>query len=209
MIRIISKPFAVAVIALLACIVANAQSVPQFKDGKVTGPGFVVMVPNDLPVEVAATPETLNGFYIGLPPRSAPAGTATLRQTAAHPASYRYIAFEAKWDTGDMPSLGAVVDSITSNLIDSIPANLVNAGDVSLEGNFPARLGTLPARRVVLKYKNTERKPAVRQIVVAYNARKDASAIVYFFVLNTTEENFLEDLSLFSKVLAGFKLADQ
>ena len=190
----------------LISIAAAAQSIPQVKDGVVSGAGFVLTVPADVKVEVGTSEESDHGFYIELPPR--PAGSVQLRSSRT-PSGYRYIAFDTKWDTGDMPSLAAVVDRITSNVLDYIPADLVNAGEVSVEGNFPARLGSLPARRLVIKYRNTQRKPAVRQEIVAYNARKDASAIVYLLILNTTEQNFQEDVSLFSKIIAGFKLADQ
>ena len=204
--RIYLKPIVLAWLALLLTAASVGQSPPQVKDGKISGAGFVITLPPDLAVEIAATSESEHGFSIDLPPR--PVGSVQLRSSRT-PTSYRYIAFDTKWDSGDMPSLDAVVNNISSNLLDSVPADLVNAGEISLDGNFPARLGSLPARRLILKYRNTQHKPAIRQIIVAYNARKDASAIVYMLILNTTEQNFQEDVSIFSKVIAGFKLADQ
>lgn len=187
----------------MASSAAVAQSI-ETKDGKVTGPGFVIAPPSGVTVDVGATPESAHGFYVALPPQPADSPTRT-----ALTRTYRYIAFNAKWDAGDMPSLQAVVDSITSNVVATIPSYLVTYGDIVIDGNFPARLGTLPARRLVLKFKNSEHKPAIRQIIVAYNARKDASAMVYFLVLNTTEQNFQEDLGVFGKFLAGFKVTGQ
>ena len=188
---------------LLASSALTAQSI-EVKDAKVTGPGFVIALPPGLTVEVGANSESAHGFYLALPPQAA--------DVAASPGltrTYRYIAFDAKWDAGDMPSLEAAVASITNNVLGSIPSYIVHSGDIVIDGNFPARLGTVPARRLVLKFKNAEHKPAIRQIIVAYNARKDASAIVYFLVLNTTEQNFQEDLGVFGKILAGFKVTEQ
>ena len=122
---------------------------------------------------------------------------------------YRYIAFDTKWDIGDMPSLDKVVDNLTSNILDRMPPEIVGDGPVMLEANLPARLGTLPARRLVIKYRNSQKKPAIRQVIVGYRVRKDAGAIIYFLTLNTTQQNFQEDIGLFSKILAGFKLTDQ
>ena len=185
----------------------TAQSVPTIKDGQITGAGFVIAVPADILVETAATPETLHGFYIELPPL--PKDAPIVRSSPTRRSAYRYIAFDTKWDVGDLPSLNAVVDRITSNILEYIPSEIVAPGPVSLDANLPARLGTLPARRLVIKYKNTAKQPAIRQIIVAYNPRKDASAIIYLLTLNTTAQNFQEDVNLFSKILSGFKLSDQ
>lgn len=179
------------------------QSVPQMRDGKVVGAGFEIAIPAGVRVTIGATPESEHGFFLELPP------DADDRHAATTHTPYRYIAFDTKWDVGDMPSLQAVVDSITSHILDYIPADLVADGELSLDGNIGTRLSTIPARRLVVKYKNTAKQHAVRQILIAYNARKDADAVVYTFILNTTEENFQEDVSLFSKLLAGFKLTNQ
>ena len=204
--------FFVAALASAITVAGQAQSVPTCKDGIISGNGFTVTLPHNLVVDMATTPETLHGFYISLPAKYAsndkPA-SPTLRRLGTHSPSYRYIAFDTKWGVGDMPSLNAVVESMTSNILDYIPAELVGSGSVMLEGNLPARLGTLPARRLVLNYRNSGKQPAIRQVVVAYRTRKDASAVVYLLTLNTTRDGFQEDVEVFSKVLAGFKLTDQ
>ncbi len=176
----------------------------EVKDGTVTGPGFAITLPAGTAVDVGVNPESAHGFYLGLPPE--PADTQTHSGLTR---TYRYVAFNTKWDLGDLPSLQAAVESITENITATIPKYVLNSGTVTMDGNFPARLGSLPARRLVFKYTNTQHKAAIRQIVVAYNARKDASAIVYFLVLNTTEQNFQEDLGIFGKLLAGFKVTGQ
>ena len=175
------------------------------KDNEVTGAGFVVTLPADIAVEPGSTSESAHGFYIDLPPRS----KDTPLRRAGHESSFRYIAFDTKWDIGDMPSIDSVIDQLTSNILDHIPPEIVGYGPVTLDANLPARLGTLPARRLIIKYRNTEKKPAVRQIIIAYRTRKDAAAMVYFLTLNTTAEHFQEDIGVFSKILAGFKLTDQ
>lgn len=201
--RILAKLLLIGYLSLVTSSAALAQSV-DVKDGKVTGPGFVITLPPGVTPDVAATTESSHGFYLSLPIRASDAQTRPpLTRT------YRYIAFDTKWDLGDMPSLQAAVDSITHNLSSTIPSYVANSGEVTIDGTFPARLGTLPARRIVLKYTNNGRKPAIRQVVVAYNARKDASAVVYFLVLNTTEQNFQDDLGVFGKILAGFKVTGQ
>ncbi len=192
-------------VALLSIASAAAQSVPTVKEGQVTGAGFVITLPTDIVVEPAGTNESTHGFYLDLPPRS---GNAPIRREG-HDSSYRYIAFDTKWDIGDMPSLDKVVDSLTSNILEHIPPEIVGEGPVMLEANLPARLGTLPARRLIIKYRNSQKKPAIRQIIVGYHARKDAAAIIYFLTLNTTQQNFQDDIGLFSKILSGFKLTDQ
>lgn len=209
MIRLICKLFALTSLALCFLPPARAQSAPAVKDGQVSGAGFTFILPADLLAKPGYSDETLHGFYIPLAPTVGEKETATLRRSSGHPFNYRYIAFDTRWDIGDMPSLDAVVQSITSNILDNIPPEIVAPGDVVLDANLPVRLGTLPARRLVIKYRNTAKQQAIRQVIVAYYARKDASAIVYLLTLNTTEQNFREDVNVFSKVLAGFKLTGQ
>jgi len=209
LIRLIFKLLAIVALALWVLPPARAQSVPTIKDGQVSGAGFTFTLPADLLAKPAYSDETQHGFYIPLPPAILEKETATLRRSGGHPSNYRYIAFDTRWDIGDMPSLDAVVQSFTSNILDNIPPEIVGSGDVLLDANLPVRLGTLPARRLVIKYRNTAKQPAIRQVIVAYYARKDASAIVYLLTLNTTEQNFREDVNVFSKVLAGFKLSGQ
>jgi len=192
-------------LALLSIASATGQSIPTVKDGQVTGAGFTITLPADITVDPGATNETTHGFFVELPPRSS---NAPVRREGRD-SGYRYIAFDTKWDIGDMPSLDKVVDNLTSNILDRMPPEIVGDGPVMLEANLPARLGTLPARRLVIKYRNSQKKPAIRQVIVGYRVRKDAGAIIYFLTLNTTQQNFQEDIGLFSKILAGFKLTDQ
>jgi len=199
--RIVSK-LLLASLALLICGSTAAQNV-QVKDGQVIGAGFAVNLPPGISVDVSANSESMHGFYVALPPRppDVPPNSAPSR-------SYRYIAFDTKWDLGDMPSLDAAVQAVTGDLIEYVPSYLVNS-DIVVDANLPARLGTLPARRLVLKFKNSAHKQAIRQMIIGYRARDDASAIVYLLVLNTTEENFDDDLGIFGKILAGFKVTNQ
>lgn len=193
--------------AWLVCAGAMAQSAPQISDGKITGNGFTMTMPQDVKAQPGATEESEHGFYIDLTHKAGP-GTVTLRSSKMA-SSYRYIAFDTRWDIGDMPSLDSVITEIVDHTLDHIPPEIVAPGPVLLDSNLPMRVGGLPARRLVIKYKNTEKQRAIRHVVIAYNARQDASAIVYLIVLNTTEENFQEDVSVFSKILAGFKLTTQ
>lgn len=202
--QVVAMLYLTLFIAFVLSIAAPAQTVPQLKDGVITGAGFTITLPPDVSPEIGANTESTHGFYFELPPRGSDQVTRPSDELA-----YRYISFDTNWDLGDMPSLDAVVSSITSNLVDAIPASLTGAGNIVLEASLPARLGTLPARRLVFKYRNREKKPAIRQLVVAYNARKDAAAIVYELVLNTTQENFQADVSVFAKIMAGFKATNQ
>jgi len=202
-----SKLVAAGCFAVALCLGAVAQSVPQIKDGQVVGSGFTVTLPAGVNAQVGANSESEHGFYIELSgPQAANNSLYQLHPTKPH--SYRYIAFDTRWDIGDMPSLDAAVDALTLHIGEAVPSYIVDSGDIVLAGNFPTRLGGLPARRLILKFKNNDRKPSVRQMIVAYDARKDASAIVYVLVLNTTEQNFDEDMGVFGKIVAGFKLSD-
>jgi hypothetical protein len=189
-------------LAILASTSVFGQSVPEIVDGKVTGAGFTLTLPPHITAQVAAGPETLHGFRIDLSPRQ-------LGVPAKNRLENRYIAFDTRWDTGDFPSLDAVVADITSHVMSYLPDELTGNGEVSLNGNFPAQLGTLPARRLVINYRNSAKKPSVRQIIVAYRSRHEAAGIVYLLTLNTTEDSFYQDLSIFSKVIAGFRLTAQ
>jgi hypothetical protein len=200
--RILPKFFLVLLFAVLICVSAAAQSV-QVANGKVIGPGYQITLPDGVNVSTSVNPESAHGFYLALPPEPADVPARPLMQT------YRYIAFSTRWDLGDMPSLDAAVNSITGNIAGSVPSYIVNSGEIVVDGNFPARLGTIPARRLVLKFRNKHHDDAIRQVIVAYDTRKDASAIVYFLVLNTTEQNFEEDLGVFGKILRGFKVTGQ
>jgi hypothetical protein len=88
-----------------------------------------------------------------------------------------------------------------------VPAELVGGdGVISLSSTFPAKLADLPARRLVVEFKNKQKKPSVRQIIVALRTRSDASPLLYIATLTTTKADFSQDLNLFVKLLAGFKL---
>ena len=193
----------VAALACWLCAAAVSQTVPQLKDGLITGAGFTLKLPPGVSAQIGANSESEHGFYIDLQPHP-----EHVESRSAHVRSFRYIAFDTRWDIGDMPSLDAAAQVVTSGITDNLPSYIVSSGDILLDGNYPARLGTLPARRLVFKFRNSERKPSVRMVIVAYDARKDASAIVYLLTLNTTQENYDEDLGVFGKVLAGFKLSD-
>jgi hypothetical protein len=192
------------VLATLVFAVAGcAQSAPQVADNRVIGAGFTVTIPAGLIALPAATAETAHGFYIDLNP--ADHGT-TARSPKLSP---RFIAFDTKWDDGSLLSLDAAVQDVLSNLSLYVPAEVRGSDEVDLDGNLPARLGGLPARRLIIKFRNSARKPAVRQIIVAYSARKDAAAIIYYLILNTTQQDFDDDVVMFSKLLAGFKVTTE
>lgn len=191
---------------LAACtalsVAGHAQSVPQVADGNVVGAGFTVAIPSGLTAIPAATSESAHGFYIDLDPSH----VAISRSPRL---SSRFVVFDTRWDDGDMPSLNAVVESILNDLQEYVPAEVRSSSEVDLDGNLPARLAGLPARRLVIKFKNSAHKPALRQILVAYNQRKDAAAVVYLLILNTTQQDFEDDVGVFSKLLAGFKLTGE
>jgi hypothetical protein len=192
-----------AAVTLMLAGACCAQTAPQVADNKVIGAGFTVTIPPGFIALPAATAETAHGFYIDLNP-------ADHNLTARSPKlSPRFIAFDTKWDDGDMPSLDAAVQNVLMNLSVYVPADVRSSDDATLDGNLPARLGGLPARRLIIKFRNSSRKPAVRQILVAYKARKEATAIVYFLILNTTEQDFNDDVVIFSKLLAGFTVTNE
>jgi hypothetical protein len=117
----------------------------------------------------------------------------------------RYIAFSTLWNSG-ATSLDDAVREMTSDLSTLVPAEIAGHGTLRLTSIFPAKLGDLPARRLVVEFTNRQKKPSVRQILVAYRTRKDANAVVYLASLTTTQMDFSHDLSIFAKLLAGFKL---
>lgn len=185
---------------LLGVVASYAQSVPQVADGKIVGTGYTIALPPGLTALPAATAECAHGFYIDLDPNN---HSATARSPRLSP---RFIVFDTRWDDGSMPSLDVVANDILNDLHDYLPPDVRSSSEVFLDGNLPARLGGLPARRLVIKFKNSAHKPALRQILVAYQQRKDAAAVVYLLILNTTEQDFEDDIGPFSKLLAGFKL---
>jgi len=203
MVRSLDSIFGFLLAIGVLAIAARAQSVPQIADGKVVGTGFTVVVPAGLTALPAATAESSHGFYIDLDPANHG------MPERAPKLSSRFIVFDTRWDDGSMPTLNAVVDSILSDLRDYVPDQVRSSSEVIVNGNLPARLGGLPARRLVLKFKNSAHKPALRQILIGYDQRKDAAAVVYLLILNTTEQDFEDDIGVFSKLLAGFKVTSE
>ncbi len=180
---------------------AFAQSSPLYARGTVKGSGYEVTLPADVVANVSPSEETSHGFAIDL-----------LRAGDEHEwerTPLRYIAFTTKWDAGDLPSLDAVVDSMTRELNQLMPGDVQGSGEIRVVSTFPAKLGDLPAKRLVLEFTNSGKKPAIKQIVVAYRVRHDAAGMIYVASLTTTRLNFQQDVTLFAKVLAGFKLTGE
>jgi hypothetical protein len=193
-----------AVTAILVLIFSSlllAQTAAQFAKGSAKGSGFEITLPPDVVANVAPSEETSHGFAIDL-----------LRAGDEHdwdPTPLRYVAFNTRWDAGDLPSLNAVVEGMTRELNGLIPPDVQGSGEIRLVSTFPAKLGDLPAKRLVLEFTNSEKKPAIKQIVVAYRTRHDAAGMIYVVSLTTTRLNFQQDVTLFAKILAGFKLTGE
>jgi hypothetical protein len=68
------------------------------------------------------------------------------------------------------------------------------------------KLGDLPAKRMILQFKNLEKQPSVRQVIVAYRERPGATGVVYVMSLTTTRADFQQDLGMFSRLLSSFKV---
>jgi hypothetical protein len=189
---------AVSALILFFSVIASAQNAPQYASDLVKGPGFTISLPPGVVVNLAPTDETAHGFGLDL-----------LRSGQQHDwdrQPLRYIAFNTRWDAGDLPSLAAVVSSMTQDLSTLVPQELHGAGTIRLVSTFPAKLGDLPAKRLIVEFTNAEKKPSIRQIVVAYRVRPDASGMVYVASLTTTRVSFEQDVEIFAKMLAGFKL---
>src|SRR4051794_19702989 len=191
----------VAVAALLlfvsSCASAQSSSVAPADTarGSVSGPGFTLALPPNVEMDIRPTNDLAFGINL----------TETTHGREWDRLPPRFIAFATQW-TSDAGSLDAVVQRMTSDVQTLIPAELVADGMIRLDSTFPAKLGDLPARRLVVDFKGKKNKPSVRQIIVAYRARPDASAVVYIASLTTTRVDFPQDLNLFAKLLAGFKL---
>lgn len=184
---------------ILSCLAFGQSS--QYARGSVKGSGYEITLPPDVVANIAPTQDTSHGFGIDL-----------LRAGDEHDwdgTPLRYIAFTTKWDAGDLPSLDAVLDSMKRELSQLMPAEVQGPGEIRLVSTFPAKMGELPARRLVLEFTNSEKKPAIKQIVVAYRSRPDAAAMIYVASLTTTRLNFQQDVTLFAKILAGFKLTGE
>jgi hypothetical protein len=191
----------VAVWVLLFLLLAPAARPQAYAHGTAKGAGCEVTLPVDMVANVAPTEETAHGFAVDL---TRPGDEHEWDRTPM-----RYIAFSTRWDAGDLPTLDSTVDSLARNLVDLIPADVRNSGQIRLVSTLPAKLGDLPARRMILEFTNAEKKPAMKQIVVAYRTRPDAAGIIYVASLTTTRLNFQQDVTLFAKLLGGFKLSPE
>ena len=190
-----------AFLLLISSPLVFGQAATQFAKGTVKGSGYEIALPADVVANVSPSQEASHGFAIDL-----------LRAGDEHDwdrTPLRYIAFNTRWDAGDLPSLNAVVDSMTIELNQLMPIDVQGPGQVRLISTFPAKLGDLPAKRLVLEFTNSEKKPAIKQIVVAYRTRHDAAGMIYVASLTTTRLNFQQDVTLFAKILAGFKLTSE
>lgn len=190
-----------AFLFFIFCCLAFGQTSTQYAKGTAKGAGYEVTLPADVVANMAPSEETSHGFAIDL-----------LRAGDEHEwerTPLRYIAFTTKWDAGDLPSLDAVVESMTRELNQLMPVDVQGPGEIRVVSTFPAKLGDLPAKRLVLEFTNSGKKPAIKQIVVAYRSRHDAAGMIYVASLTTTRLNFQQDVTLFAKVLAGFKLTGE
>jgi hypothetical protein len=190
----------VAALFLFLSICASAQlssitPVPETARDTVSGPGFKLTLPPNVEMDINPTNDLAFGINLS--------ETTHGREWDRVPP--RFIGFSTQWNS-DAGSLDAVVQRMTVDVQNLIPPELVGDGIVRLDSTFPAKLGDLPARRLIIDFKGKKNKPSVRQIIVAYRARPDASAVVYIASLTTTRADFPQDLNLFAKLLAGFKL---
>jgi hypothetical protein len=192
--------FAVTALLLFLSAVACAQSASTASAAdtardSVSGPGFTLALPPDVEMDIRPTNDLAFGINL--------AEVTHGREWDRVP--NRYIGFTTQWNS-DAGSLDAVVQQMTADVQSLIPAELIGDGIIRLDSTFPAKLGGLPARRLVIEFKGKKNKPSLRQIVVAYRTRQGASAVVYVASLTTTRADFPQDLNLFAKLLAGFKL---
>jgi hypothetical protein len=190
------KPTLSAFLFFLLTIFSFGQTAEHARD-LVKGPGFQVSLPPDVIVNIAPTEETINGFALDL---LRPGDEHSWNRTPS-----RFIAFNTRWDAGDFPSLDAVVSHMLSKPESLVPPELHN-GTVDLISTFPMKLGDLPAKRMILQFKNLEKQPSVRQVIVAYRERPGATGVVYVMSLTTTRADFQQDLGMFSRLLSSFKV---
>jgi hypothetical protein len=191
------KSAVTAFLVLILGVVSLGQSSAQYARNLVKGPGYEIVLPSDVVVNLAPSKETINGFALDL-----------LRPGDEHPwnrTPTRFIAFNTRWDGGDLPSLDAVVSHMLSNPESLVPPELHN-GTVDLISTFSMKLGELPAKRMILQFKNVEKQPAIRQVIVAYRERPGATGLFYVLSLTTTRADFQQDVRVFSQLLSGFKL---
>jgi len=185
---------AVGILLLFLSVGALGQTTDVAR-GTVSGPGFTITLPDSIEMDVAPTSDLAFGVNLS-------------ENTHGHEwdkVPYRYIGISTKWNT-DAGSLDELVNGMIADLPRLVPSELVGDGVLTLASMFPVKLGDLPARRLVLQFKNRQRKSSIRQIVVGYRPRHGASPLVYVATLTTTRDDFQQDLNLFAKLLAGFKL---
>jgi hypothetical protein len=189
---------AVTALLILCFSLFLAAQEPQHSDvarGTATGLGFTLELPPN--VEMDITPRIDLALGLNL--------SETTHGKEWDGLPFRYIGIEARWNN-ESASVDEVIRKMTVDLNDLVPSELVGDGVIRLASVFPAKLGELPAKRLVVEFKNRQKKPAIRQIVVGYRTRPGASAIVYLATLTTTRDNFPRDVDIFAKLLAGFKL---
>jgi hypothetical protein len=172
----------------------DAQSTDVAR-GTVAGPGYTVTLPPDVEVDIRPTLDLAFGLDLS---------EATHGREWGH-VPPRYIGFSTEWNS-EAGSLDEAVRHLTDDLHSLVPTELVSDGEIRLASTFPAKLGDLPARRLVVEFRSRQHKPSIRQIVVAYRARPDATPVLYLATLTTTRTDFQQDVMLFAKLLAGFKL---
>lgn len=183
----------VGITLLFFCLGASAQTTDVAR-GSVSGPGFTITLPESVEVDVAPTSDLAYGINLS--------DNSHGREWDKAPS--RYIGISSRWT--EATSLDQVVSQMIADLPSLVPSELVGGGVLSLASTFPVKLGDLPARRLVLQFRNRHKQPSIKQIVVAYRPRHDASALLYVASLTTTRDDFQHDLNLFAKLLAGFKL---
>lgn len=191
------KPAVAACLFLILSTMTLGQSSAHHARDVVKGPGYQISLPPDVVVNLAPSEETSNGFGLDL-----------LRPGDEHlwdRTPVRFIAFNTRWDAGDLPSLDSVVNQMISNPEFLVPPE-IHSGSVNLISTIPMKLGELPAKRMILEFKNVEKRPAIRQVIVAYRSRPGATGVVYVASLTTTRTDFQQDLRMFARLLAGFKL---
>jgi hypothetical protein len=192
--------FVVTALLLFVSMSSWAQSAPapQVTDvarGSVTGPGFAITLPPEMELDITPTTSLSFGLDLTEPTHG--------REWDRLPT--RYIGFSTEWNS-DADSVDEVVRRKTADISNLVPSDLTGDGIIRLVSTFPAKLGDLPARRLVIDFKNRQKKQAIRQMVIAYRAREGATPVVYIATLTTTRDDFPADLNFFAKLLAGFKL---
>lgn len=185
----------VGITLLFFCLIALAQTATDVARGSVSGPGFTIALPDSVEMDIAPTSDLAFGINLSENTHG--------REWDKIPS--RYIGVSTKWNV-DANSLDQVVNQMIADLPGLVPSELAGEGVLNLASTFPVKLGELPAKRLVLQFSNRKKQPSIKQIVVAYRPRRGANPLVYVASLTTTRNDFQQDLNLFAKLLAGFKL---